>query len=80
MISAEIMNKRNLIKGHNISRYNYYIIRLCSRRNIQLLKEIPDMKNSKTRHKFDDNLFGVVYKELKWDTKYDCPYYKEWLS
>lgn len=45
-------------KDQNVSRYSYYV-RLSSRQNVDLLKEITDMKNSRTTHKFDDRLFGI---------------------
>ena len=38
------------------------------------------MKDSKTSQKLDDDLFDIVYKELKWDTNCNCPYYKEWCN
>ena len=44
------------------------------------MKNINDMKHSKTWAKFDDNLFGIIYKELKWDIVCSCPYYKEWCN
>ena len=32
----DVMRKEKLISGRNVSRYNYYIIRLCSRRGMTL--------------------------------------------
>ena len=46
---VKTMNKNSLIKGCNVSRYNYYIIRLCLSGDIKLLKIINNMKQSKTR-------------------------------
>ena len=36
------------------------------------------MKNSKTKTKFDNSLFGKVYSILKWNINCVCPYYLEW--
>lgn len=52
---GETVNKNKLIKDHNISRYNYCIIRKCFRTEFELLKNTPDMKDSKTKQKSDDN-------------------------
>ena len=67
------MNKNKLIKGSKRSRHNCYIIRLCSRRGIKLLKSINSMKDLETRK-------GFVYKALKWDTNCKCLHYKEWCD
>ena len=77
---VRVMINKKLIKGRNISRYNYCVIRLCSRRGLELLKDIPDMKKSKTRQRFDNNLFGIVYKELRWNINCVFPYYLDWLK
>ena len=31
---VDVMKKKKLITGQNVSRYNYYIIRLCGRRGM----------------------------------------------
>ena len=71
----DVMRKEKLIKGRNISRYNYYIIRLCSKRGIPLNCHLKDLIESKTKEKFDDRSFGIVYKKLGWDEKCECRYY-----
>ena len=40
---------------------------------------VVDMKDSKVRSKFDDRLFGEVYKKLGWDRGCVCPYYLKWM-
>lgn len=60
----DTMKHNNLIKGLNLLRYNYYIIRIAS-------------KNGKTKGYFDDRLFGQVYKILGWNIDFKCPYYLE---
>ena len=57
---ADIMIKYGLIKK-NISRYDYYIIRLCSRINAILIMKPKDLVHSNTRKIFNDRLFGRVY-------------------
>ena len=59
-----VMKKEKLINGRNVSRYNYYILRLCSRRGITLECHLNDLIDSKAKNKFDNRLFGVVYKKL----------------
>ena len=71
----DIMRKEKLITGRNVSRYNYYIIRLCSRRGIPLNCHLKDLIESKTKEKFDDRLFGIVYKKLEWDKDCSCSYF-----
>ena len=58
------MESLELIKGRNVSKYTYYIIRLCSRRDIPLIKQAKDVKTAEIRNKFDDVLFGQVYRTL----------------
>ena len=71
--------KKNKLIKKNISRYDYYIIRLATRRGIKLLKSSNHLKeNSNIRVKFDDLLFGIVYRELGWDKNCNCPYYLIW--
>ena len=48
---VNVMTRNGLIKGRNVSRYNYYIARLSSKRGISV--SIVDMKDSKVRSKFD---------------------------
>ena len=78
------MRQEILIKGRNVSRYNYYIIRLCSRRGIPLNCHLKDLIESKTKEKFDDRLFGIIYNKLGWDSeaakKCECRYYLNWLK
>ena len=71
----DVMRKEKLISGRNVSRNNYYIIRLCSRRGIPLNCHLKDLIESKTKNKFDDRLFGIIYKKLEWDKDCNCPYY-----
>ena len=73
------MNRKNLIKGRNVSRYGYYVIRIAFRRGIKLEKEIVDLKPGKTRETFDDSLFGI-YPSLGWDKDCSCPYYRKWKN
>lgn len=43
---------KSLIKGCNVTT-------LCSRRNIELIKDVPNMKSSKSKQRFDANLSRV---------------------
>ena len=85
-ISADFMEvvcmmiNKDLIIGCNMSCYNYYVIRLCSQRKIELVKEVSDMKNSKSKQRFHANLVGTIFKELGWDKGFKCPYYLDWLE
>ena len=54
-----ILRKEKLISGRNVSRYNYYIIRLCSRRGMPLNFHLKDLIESKMKNKSDDLLFGM---------------------
>ena len=74
---VDIMTKHGLIK-RNISRYDYYIIKLSSRINALLIKKPKDWVHSKTRKIFDDRLFGRVYPLLGWDKNCKCKYYLKW--
>ena len=74
---VDVMTKHRLIK-RNISRYDYYIIRLSSRINALLIKKPKDLVHSKTRKIFDDRLFGRVYPLLGWDKNCKCKYYFKW--
>ena len=76
----DVMREKKLISCRNVSRYNYYIIRLCSRRGIPLNCCLKDLIESNTKKVFDDRLFGVIYKELGWDKKCICRYYLNWLK
>ena len=71
------MKKEKLIKGRNMSRYNYYIIRLCGRRGIPLKCYVKDMANTETKKMFNDRLFGIVFSKLGWESK-NCLYYRAW--
>ena len=62
----------------NVSRYDYYIIRLASRVGAKLIKKPTDLTHSETRDAFDDRLFGYVYPSLGWDKNCKCPYYLKW--
>ena len=73
------MRKEKLITGRNVSRYNYYIIRLCSGRGIPLNYHLKDLIESKTK-KFDDRFFGIVYEKLEWDKDCNCSYYLKWFK
>lgn len=75
---VDVLYSCNLIKGRNVSRYRYYIIRLCHRRRFECLKKVADLKDGKVKDKFDNNLFGVVYPKLNWVCGGD-QYYDEWL-
>ena len=75
----DIIRKEKLITRRNLSRYNYYIIRLCSRRGIPLNCALKDLIESKTK-KSDDRLFGIVYKKLQWDKDCSCPYFLKWFK
>ena len=66
----DVMRKEKLISEGNVARYNYYILRLYSRRGIPLNCYLKDLIESKTKNKFDDQFFGIVYKKLEWDK--DC--------
>ena len=66
-ICDDFIKEEKLISGRNVSRYNYYIIRLCSRRGIPLKCHVKDM--------VDDRLFGVVYPQLGRDKYCNCLYY-----
>ena len=79
MKALDIIRKEKLISGRNLSRYNYYIIRLCSRREIPLNCTLKDFIESKTK-KFDDRLFGIVYKKLEWDKDCSCSYFLKWFK
>ena len=77
---VDIMKKEKLISGKNIARYNYYIIRLCSRRGIPLNCHLKDLIEYKTKNKFDDQLFGIICTKLEWDKDCNCPYYIKWFE
>ena len=74
---VRIMTQQNLIKK-NVSRYDYYIIRLASRKCAKLIKKPNDLVHIKTKKKFDDRLFGTTYPILGWDKNCYCPYYLKW--
>ena len=74
---VDIMTKHGLIKK-NVSRYDYYIIRLSSRINEILIKKPKGLVHRKTRKIFDDRLFGRVYTLLGWDKNCKCKYYLKW--
>lgn len=62
-----VIMSKDLIKGRRFSGYNYYIIRLCSRRGVELLPNgVKDLRKGKTKDTFHNNLFGVVYRKLAW--------------
>ena len=79
-IIVDIMRKEKLISDRNVARYNYCIIRICSRRGIPLNCYLKDLIESKMKYKFDDQLFGIVYKKLEWDKDCSCLYYLKWLK
>ena len=56
----------------NISRYDYYIIRLASCIGAKLIKKPKDLVLEKSKKHFDDRLFGTVYPLLGWDKNYKC--------
>ena len=72
------MKKEKLINGKNVSRYNYYIIRLFNRRGIPLKCHVKDAAGSKTKKMFDGHLFGIIYRKLGWDKDCNCLYYLAW--
>ena len=74
---VDIMTTQKLI-NKNISRYDYYIIRLASRIGAILINKPKDLVHRKTRKIFDDRLFGTVYSLLSWDENYKCKYYLKW--
>lgn len=68
------MKEHNLIKGRNFSCHIWYIIRLASKNNIQLMNKQNDLKhNSQAKNYFDDRLFNI-YKMLGFDKDCKCPY------
>ena len=73
----DIMTKHGLIK-RNISRYDYYIIRLSSHINALLIKKRKDLVHNKTRKILNDRLFCRVYLLLGWDKNCECRYYLKW--
>ena len=75
---VDVMKKEELFNGWNVSRYNYYIIRLCSRRGNPLKCYLKDMADSKTNKIFDDGLFGIIYSKLGLDKDCNCLYYLAW--
>ena len=58
----------------------YLGIRLCSRKGIPLNCHLKDLIESKTKDKFDDRLFGIVYKNLEWDKDCNFSYYLKWFK
>ena len=65
---VSVLREEGLIK-RNVSRYDFYIIRICSRKRIQpreLTKGegLSDLKNGKTRCRFKEQLYGTVYQKL----------------
>ena len=77
---VQVMMKLNLIKGRNLSRYDYFIIRIISRNGLTgkcPLSLFRDLKVGKTKDVFDDNLFGIVYPQLGWDIECTCPLLEE---
>ena len=75
----DVMRKEKLICGRNVSRYNYYI-RLYSRRGIPLNCHLKVLIESKTKNKFDDWLFAIMYNKLEWDKDCNCSYFLKWLK
>ena len=61
--------------GRNVSRYEYYIIRLCSRRAIKPKSTPKDVKTPEIRSRLDDELFVAIYPILGWDNDCACSYY-----
>ena len=63
-----VLRKEGLIK-RNVSRYDFYIIRICTRRQIQPIEprkgeDLRDLKNGKTKCRFEEQLYGTVYPKL----------------
>ena len=76
----DVMRREKLISSRNVARYNYYIIRLCSRRGIPLNCYLKDLIESETTEKFDDRLLGIIYTKLEWDKDCNIPYFLKWFK
>ena len=56
-----------------MSKYDFYIIRIYSRRQIKprgALGVLRDLKDGKTKYRFEEQLYGTVYPRLGWDILY----------
>ena len=73
---VDIMIKHGMI-NKNVSRYDYYIIRLASKIRAELIKKPTNLAHIKTRKLFDERLYGSVYPLLGWGKNCKCPYYLE---
>ena len=80
-----VLRKEGLIK-RNVSRYDFYIIRICTRRQIQTREprkgeDVRDLKDGKTKCRFEEQLYGTVYPKLGWDrcSRHDR-YYRAWMA
>ena len=79
----QVFMNKGLIKGRNLSRYDYFVIRIVSRNklsNVCADGSLRDLKKGRVKDAFDSKLFGVVYPELGWDKQCKCPYFLEWSA
>ena len=68
------MESNNLIVGRNLTRYEFYLSRLCNRNGVALKdpRKDPPKVNA-----LEDQLFGKVYLLLRW-TGEGCHFYARW--
>lgn len=67
----------------NISKYGFYTLRLCSRRQVELRCKVNDLKPGQpTIRYFEHNLYSIAWPSLGWDVdplaKGDIMY-QDWL-
>lgn len=71
----------SLSKGANLTRYDYYIIRIVSRNRLDghvKISLFKDLCAGKRRDEYDDMLYGKVFPALSWDCGCSCPMYLNW--
>ena len=71
----------------NASRYDYNFLRVCSRRGIKSRElkepadELRDLKEGKTKDRFNQLLYRTVYPKLGWDrVSRRVKYYNKWKA
>lgn len=78
-----IMMTEMMLKSRNLSKYDYYIIRIISKNQLGDkvdIKIFRDLKEGGIKDTFDNRLFGKVYPKLGWDVDSICPHFLEWKS
>ena len=63
--------KVNRLIRTNVSRHDFYIMRICSRPGIPIKGTVRDLKPGKANDRYEYNLYGVVHKDLGWNINRD---------